>query len=63
MERTRETDQLIYKMRNILAEADTSGDVTFEGCDDEDDVLPAPTSRPAQVLLGEHIPPYLCPIP
>ena len=63
MEGTRETDQLIYKMRNILAKADTTGDTTFEGYKDEDNVPPAPTSRLAQVLLSEHLPPSLCPLP
>lgn len=63
MEGTRETDRLISKIRNLIAETDTTNDLTFddltfETCRDEGNAPPAsPTSRSAGSLLAEHLPP------
>lgn len=58
MEGTRQTDQLIHKMRNILTEANTTDDTIFEACKDEDNLPPVLlTSISTQVLLNEHLPP------
>jgi len=57
-EETRQTDQFILKMRNILAETIMTDDTTFEACNDEDDASPvSPTPRSTQSPLREQ--PYV----
>ncbi|KAF9649983.1 hypothetical protein BDM02DRAFT_1685664 [Thelephora ganbajun] len=56
-EGTRQTDQLILKMRTILSEADKIDDTAFEACQVGGGTLPVPpTSRSTQSPLSEHLP-------
>ena len=57
MEGTRQTDQLIHEMRNILTEADTANNTTFNASKDEDDVPPVPSPSTSMQILREHLPP------
>ena len=61
MDGTRQMDQLISNMRNILAETD---DTTFETRKDEDNTPSAlPTSRSMRIPLGERLPPLFTAAP
>jgi len=58
MEGTRQTDQLIHRMRNILAEADTTDGTMPEADQGEESAPPVLlTSRSTHILLTEHLHP------
>ena len=56
-EGTRQTDKLIQKMRNVLAEADATNDTTFEARKDEDDAPPAPLTPSLTQIIPNELPP------
>ena len=57
IEGTRQTDRVISGIRNLLAETDTTDDTTFETCNDEENMPPAPLTPISAQGLGKHLRP------
>lgn len=57
MEGTRQTDQLIHRIRNILAEANMANDAAPEGYQGEDNATPLLSMSRSMQIPSEHLPP------